>query len=462
MGDCDLKPARVLICATAIMCWIVGGASAESLRDAVRFAVTTNPAIKASQAQMRASAFELIQLRGNFEPRLILSGETGWQRVDDPNALSISDNDSTKARHQLGLRAELVLFDGFRRSNLVYANAARVDGSIFSLLDASETMALSATEAYIDVYRHRRLREVARQNVAKHEEIGARVRELVQGGRLPFSDELTIDDRIRSARLAQLDVERALRDANARYERVIGRAPGGDMRVPLAGAPPTLDRLTRTAVDNSYRVQFARTQIDQTRFQAEVALADRYPEFTLNAGVVRDINRNGVAGNRTDETIGLGLRWTLYQGGRAAERRALAEQNSRALAEQAVAVRDVRELAARAWNTYRTNADRSAQLNDQLRINRLIVEVYGDEFLAAKRSLLDLLEVERARFNVEFEAVGAQAGLAFSTYRALAAQSLLARHFGLAKSDLALEPVFQDRVRDNPRAIFDVTIEPLE
>lgn len=461
-GDADLKRMRTLLCAGLMMSWGVGGVSAETLREAVRFAVTTNPAIKASQAQMRASAFELIQLRGEFEPRVILSGETGWQRVDDPNSLSASDNDSTKARHQLGLRAELVLFDGFRRSNLVYANAARVDGSIFSLLDASETMALNATEAYIDVHRHRLLREVAQRNVEKHEEIGARVRELVQGGRLPYSDELTIDDRIRSARLAQLDVERALRDANARYERVIGRPPGDAMRVPSAQTPPSLTQLTQAAVANSYRVQFARTQIDQTRFQAEVALADRYPEFTLNAGVVRDINRNGVAGNRTDETIGVGLRWTLYQGGREAERRALAEQNSRALAEQAVAVRDVRELAARTWNTYRTNADRAAQLTDQLRINRLIVEVYGDEFLAAKRTLLDLLEVERARFNVEFEAVGAQAGLAFSTYRALAAQSLLADHFGLAKSDLALEPVFQERVKDNPTAIFNTSIEPLK
>lgn len=440
----------------------LAGARAETLAEAVRFAVTTNPTIKASQAEMRASAFELLQLRGEYEPRVVLSGETGWQRVDDPNSLSLSDNDSVKSRNQLGLRAELVLFDGFRRANLVYANAARVDGSIFRLLDASETMALSATEAYIDVFRHRQLLAVAQRNVATHEEIGAQVRALVRGGRLPFSDELTIDDRIRSAQLAQLEVERSLRDASARYEKIIGRAPGGRMSVPRATSPPSLDQLSKTAIQNSYRVQFAKTQIDQTRFQAEVALSDRSPELTLNAGVVRDLNRNGVSGARTDESIGVGLRWTLYQGGRKAEKRALAERNSRALAQQAVAVRDVRELAARTWNAYRTNADRVVQLNDQLRINRLIVEVYGDEFLAAKRTLLDLLEVERARFNVEFEAVGAQAGLAFSSYRALAAQSLLAAHFGLAKAALALEPKFQDRVKGNPTAIFNVAIEPLE
>jgi adhesin transport system outer membrane protein len=132
------------------------------------------------------------------------------------------------------------------------------------------------------------------------------------------------------------------------------------------------------------------------------------------------------------------------------------------MAQQTIAVREVTELAARTWNTYRTNLERTAQLEEQLRINRLIVEVYGDEFLAAKRTLLDLLEVERARFNVEFETVGAQAGLAFSTYRALATRSKLAAHFGLQRSDLALEPRFQDTARQAPTDVFDVTIEPLE
>lgn len=437
-------------------------AQAESLRDAVRFAVTTNPSVKATEAEMRGAAFELLQLEREYLPTVTLNAETGLQRVDDPSNLSADDNHDWKDRDQLGVRAELVLFDGFRRSNLVYANAARVDGSIFRLLDASETMALNATEAYIDVYRHQVLLQVAKRNVSKHEEIGQRVRDLVAGGRLPFSDELTIDDRIRSAQLAQLDVERALRDANARYERVIGRAPSGGMTVTRAPAPQSLQSFTDEAIRNSYRVQFARTQIDQSRFQAEAILSDRLPQVTLNAGVQRDINRNGQSGTRTDETLGLGLRWTLYQGGRQAEENALAEQTSRALAQQTVAVREVTELAARTWNTYRTNLERTSQLEEQLRINRLIVEVYGDEFEAAKRTLLDLLEVERARFNVEFETVGAQAGLAFSTYRALAARSQLAGHFGLQKSDLALEPQFQDRAKLGPMRVFDVAIEPLQ
>lgn len=446
----------------SVLAMSASGGSAESMRDAVRFAVTTNPSVQATEAEMRSATFELLQLSREYLPTITLNGEVGTQKIDDPSNLAPEDNDDWKDRNEIGLRAELVLFDGFRRANLVYANAARVDGSIFRLLDASETLALNATEAYIDVYRHRVLREVAKRNVSKHEEIGQRVRDLVAGGRLPYSDELTIDDRIRSAKLAQLDVERSLRDANARYERVIGRAPGSGMSVERAPPPTSLQGLTQQAVANSYRVQFARTQIDQSRFQADAILSDRLPRVTLNAGVSRDENRNGVTGDRNDESVGIGFRWTLYQGGRRAEENALAELTSRAIAEQEVAVREVTELAARTWNTYSTNLERTRQLEEQLRINRLIVEVYGDEFEAAKRTLLDLLEVERARFNVEFETVGSQAGLAFSTYRALAARSKLADYFGLAKSDLAFDPQFQDLAKTGPTAVFDVSIEPLK
>ncbi|WP_298836639.1 TolC family protein [uncultured Roseobacter sp.] len=457
-----MKKLNRFLCACFLALPAAGSASAETLRDAVRFAVTTNPSVRATEAEMKTAAFELMQLRGEYLPTLTLSGETGYQRVDDENSLSEADNRETKPRHQLGVRAEIVLFDGYRRSNLVYANAARVDGSIFRLLDASETMALNATEAYIDVARHRKLLEVARRNVSKHEEIGRQVTGLVEGGRLPFSDQLTIEDRIRSARLAQLEVERALRDAGARYERVVGRQPSGSMQVSAAPAPQSLEVLTQNALNNSYRLLFARSQIDQTKSETEAVLADRYPRFTLGAGVVRDINRNGVRGNRTDENIGIGMRWTIYQGGRKAERNALAAMNSRAIAAQEVAVREIRELAARTWNTYVTDRQRASQLSDQLRINRSIVEVYGDEFEAAKRTLLDLLEVERARFTVEFESVGAQSGLVFSTYRALAAQSQLASFFGLPRSELALEPAFRDRARVSPENVFNVNIEPLK
>lgn len=446
-------------------CLLLGSAlsvPAESLQQAVQRALTTNPAIKASSAEMKASAFELYQLRGEFLPTVDLYGEVGAQHVDDPAFLPGTDNDTTQARRQIGVNAKLVLFDGYRRANLVYARSARVDGNVFRLLDASETMALNAAEAYIDVFRHQSLLSVARRNLEQHREIEARVRALVDGGRLPYSDLLTIEDRIDAAQLAIIDVQRSLRDANARYERVMGVQPTSGMSIPSARVPASQAELTQTALTNNFRILHAQTKLDETEFNKQIVLSDNLPQLSLNAGASYGVNRNGLTGERTDAFIGLGLNWTLYQGGRKYERNALAEIGYQAAFERETTVREVRELAAQSWNNYVSTSQRASQLRQQLDINRLIVEAYNEEFDAAKRTLLDLLEVERSRFNVEFQKVSADASRAFSTYRVLAAQSTLARHFGVKSSDMALEPKFRERARTTPTYIFNTTIEPLE
>lgn len=457
-----MKTLTALVCGVAVMFASVGASYAEPLRDAVRHAVTTNPIVRARDANMKASAYELLQLRGEFMPRLELFADIGRQKIDDISSLSPAENDILKTRREIGLRASLVVFDGFRRSNLVYANAARVDASIFNLLDASETMALNAVESYVDVYRHQALLVVARRNIRNHIEIGEQVKDLVDAGRLPFSDELTIDDRIASAELVELEVKRSLSDAQARYERVIGRLPSGNMALTRVTLPSNLDAFRSSALANSYRLKSAQARLDQTTYQDEIDLSDTLPQVSLEVGASTGENLNGNFNDREDEYAALNLNWTLFRGGRADERRALAQRSYEAAFERDVAARDVQELVSRAWTSLQTNDERARRLQRQLVVNRTLVQVYGEEFEAAKRSLLDLLEVERSRFNVEFEKVSSDASLAFSRYRVLATQSRLAEHFGLRPADIALEPTFQRRALASPTAVFNSVIEPLE
>lgn len=436
--------------------------SAESLRQAVRTALTTNPAMQARSAEMKASAYDLLGLRGEYEPTVTVFGDAGYERVNDPADLSPEDNNTTKFTRQIGFETAVVLFDGYRRANLVYSMASKVDGSIFRLLDASETMALNATEAYIDVYRNRQLLGVANRNIARHREIAEQVQTLVDGGRLPVSDGLQIQDRINAAVLARLEVQQSLNDAMARYERVIGHAPSGNMAIPTVHTPTSLQALINRSVTNSYRMQYAQTLIDQSKYEKEIFNSEMQPQLSLAAGASTGRNRGGSSGAEDEAFIGLRLNWKIYQGGRKSERNALSERTYAASAERDVAYREVRELATRTWNSYRSNAQRAATLEIQLAVNRLLVKQFDEEFQAAKRSLLDLLEVERALFNVEFQKASADASLAFSSYRLLAAQSVLAEHFGVQKSDIALEPEYQARALVSPTSVFNTKVEKLE
>lgn len=440
-----------------------GVAGSETLRNAVRTAVATNPSIEAVSADTKATMYDLLRLQGEFQPIVKATGEAGGQWVDNPLVLSAEDNRDTKLTRQIGLEAEVVLFDGLRRANLVYANAARVDGSIFRLLDASETLALNATEVYIDVYRHLNMQSLAVRNLARHREIGSQVGELVDGGRLPLSDKLQIDDRIRAAELALVDIRQAGQDADARYRRIVGKKRTGALSIPAMGRiPRTVTALVETAVARNFRVRVANTEIDRAKYDEAVAAAGSQPRITFNAGARQGANRDGYRGSKSDVFVGLRLNWILYQGGRKAERNAMAMRKSKAISERNVAIREVRELAERSWNSYVANAQRARLLRAQLQSNQDIVKQYQDEFEAGTRSLLELLEAERAKFDVQFEKASAEASLAFSSYRVLAAQSRLAEHFGLRASDMTLEPTFQQRAKVSPTSIFKTEIAPLK
>jgi outer membrane protein, adhesin transport system len=452
---------RLAVVLTAML--LAGHASAEPLRSAVEAAVTTNPAVLAASAEARASAFEALQLKSEYEPAVRLFGEVGPQWVNDPANLSAEDNEDWKISRSVGVEAEVLLFDGYRRANLLYASAARVDGNIFRLMDASETMALNATEVYIDVFRHRGLVAAAERNLERHRQIAAQVTSLVEGGRLPVSDRLQVEDRVRAAELALIDVRRALEDAGARYTRIVGRPPSGPMSVPmLSGLPRNSAALVDAAVQRSHRVRVAETELNSALYAQRIVEADRAPRVTLNAGGRYGQDVDGASGDDSDVFVGFRFNWTLYQGGRTPQSRALIEARSKAMSERNVAIREVRELAERTWNGYRANDQSARVLADQLASAEGLVTQFRSEFEAGTRSLLDVLEAERVRFDVEFEKLSADASFAFSTYRLLAVESRLADHFGVAPANMPFSADFEARALADPQSVFRTAIPALE
>lgn len=453
------------IAALGVICAMTlsSGAWAESLKSAVKSAVTNNPAAQAADADVRATLFEMLELKGEYQPEVSLFGELGGQIVDNPASLSASENNTFRETGQIGLAVEYTLFDGQRRENLVYRNATRLDASILRQMDATETLALNAVEAYIDVIRLRGLSHLATKNIARHQDIGAQVRDLVRGGRLPSSDGFLVDDRIAAAQDAKIGIDQSLANARARYIRVVGHAPKGKMSVPgVKSLPKNLRSFQNEAVRNSIRVRIADKVANEARFDGKIKNADRRPTVTLNAGVTHGVNRDGNSSNRSDAFVGFKMNWTLYNGRRPARDAGSKERVRQAELERRVAADEVRELSARTWNAYVKNAERSKLLNKQLRANNRIVRQYRDELAAASRSLIDLLEAERTVFNVRFQKASSDAALTFSRYRILAAQSRLAAHFGLNQSNVIFAPDYEERARRSPRAaVFNTVVEPL-
>lgn len=440
---------------------------AIDLKQAVKHALNSNPSQRVELSNVSAVANELEESSNAFGPTVDLFGDVGVQRRLSPTSSAVSGgiggSTQTNASREIGIRTSLVLFDGLERANQVYRNAARLDGATFRLLAASETLALNAVEAYVDVVRHRNLMGATRQNISRHKKFLKQIKQRVAGGKSPFSDQIQIEERVFAAESVLLDVKNSLDNAEDKFKKVIGLKPKGKMRIPrVANLPKSKTKHKQMSVANNYTIKQAQKAINELRYSKEVVSAGTKPRLSLDGRASIGEDRNGTRGDETDLYLGLTLSWRLYDGGVIQSREAAAVSRiSQAEAQNDVAIREVQELAGRSWNAYSNGLARAGVLHKQIKTNKRIVSSYQEEYELAKRSLLDVLDAERALFNNRFQHISVVSSYQFAAYRILATMSRLSTHFNIDAHSQAPAPVVEERIVSDPKGIFNVTIEPL-
>ncbi|MDU8946660.1 TolC family protein [Ovoidimarina sediminis] len=439
-------------------------AFSETISEAVRRAVLNNNARKAAIASIEAQGNQVGIAQGARAPSIALFGEAAAETVDDPSSLSLADNDDLKLARQLSLGVEFPLLDGMRSLNAVYREATLLDAEIIRLSDETETLALNAVQAYIDVARHRRVVALADRNIRVHQRIRGQVEQQVVGGSLPEADLLSADDKVFEARLAKAEAEAALGNALSSFQFVVGTPPRGALSLTSNGVlPRSVAAAEAAAVANSFRLKVAQKEIEALTYKGKIDDAEWRPKVSLFAGAEVGHDLDGSSGHEETLRAGVRLNWTLHQG---KKRAATAARNHdlvmRAHYRKKQMEGEVRDFVRRSWNTYRTSAERRGLLTRSVENSTQIAAAYSRDFEAAKRPLLQVLDAERDLFNLKVQLINAEAATAFQSYRVLAAQNTLARHFGLSAANRALIPNYEARVKAEPRKGFDISTPDLQ
>lgn len=464
-------------CGKAALCrWLLGPAvalvlgslsqaSAEPLRAAIARAMTNSEARLAQIAAIDAQQHSVAISQGEYRPTVTLFGDVGPEYVDNPGSLSPADNATWKLSRQIGVTAEVTLLDGMRRHNQLYREATLLDAAIIRLSDETETLALNAVQAYLDVLRHRHILDLAHRNERTHRRLLNQVVQQVNAGRLPEADRFRANDRLLAARLATADAKAQLADAVSRYKLFYGVAPSDPMK--LEGHIPTprdAYSLEHAAVAGSYKLKLAETDITVLVHEGAIEAADWKPQVNAFATASAGADRGGSFGTETNLHAGLRLNWTLYQGGTKAQR----EARSKDLIARAHYLKkqledETRDTARRAWNAYQSAGERKIMIDMAVSTNTRIVSAYRQEFEAAKRSLIDVLTAEAALFNYRVQRVNADASLTYQRYKMLAAKNALAKHFGLTHRGQVLNAGYERPVVEATRDTgFSVSAPPLE
>lgn len=453
-----------ILCVSFVVAWslvTISVAGAMSLREAVRHTVETNPTIAASRAERAASGYVLRQSQGRLVPSIDLSGDLLAQRVDKPRSLSRQINDRTNYRRQVGVVVRQVMFDGFERANAIYRDAARLDAAALTVLENSESVGLTAVEAYIDVRRHIILVGIAQRNVRRHAQVLGLIRERAEGGKAPQSDVNQARERLLVARAVTEDVKRALEEAYAKFHEVVGLQARGIKRVRIPRSLPMTKRAAvKIAIANNPAILSAEANIDGVKFERERAIGAYAPQIFAEGGASYGRRLDGTQGRSVDVKGGVVFSWNLFSG--LQRRNRLNEMDARVNAaryQRDAQVRAARGVAERAWAGLTRGRKRLSIIRQQVTVNQGIVKAYQEEYELGKRSLLDLLDGESALFNSRFQLSSVEAVYKFAAYQLIASTGRLLETLGVpAPAEVKADHRIQSQ---KPLGIFNIEIEPL-
>lgn len=419
---------RGWVLATTAVALLAGSpAGAMTLEEAAGLAVQTNPQMEAARENRRAQDYELRQGRGLYLPRVDLSAEAGpeWSRTNTV--------DDDLFRYDTRLSLTQLLFDGFAREAKIEQRAARVDGAALRVAERAETLALDTAEAFLDVMRYQDLVRLAEGNVATHEDILAQVQQRVDVGQSGVGDQQQAQSRLAAARDTLIQNRRDLRDAEARFERIVGvQAQGLVMPVSAAGQlPATEDEAVVTAINNSPTLRAVASGVDEAHAVHREATANYFPTLELEAAHTRGHNLDGARSINNDTSVLMKLSWNIFNGGiDEARRTETAHRIGEARAQTMNTERAVAEETRISWNALETARSRTDILREQVSFNQQVVETYRQEFTIGVRGLLDLLDGENELFLSRSALASSEYVTEFAVYRVLAVMGTLTAALG--------------------------------
>ena len=413
-------------------------AHADTLREALAAAYTTNPTLEGARASQRAVDEGVAIQRSQGLPSAAIT-------ATHVEFIQQSANAFTAPERNLGVNAQLLVpvYSGGAVRNGIAAAKQRVEAGQADLRNVESTLFAQVVAAYMDVLRTEALVALATNNVAVLKTNLEATSDRFQIGDLTITDVAQSRSRLAVAEGDLQGAEANLIAAREAYIRLVGNAPGElEAPPPLPGLPDSVGTAIVAALENNPNLEAAKQRAEAAGFDTKVAGSGRLP--TVGVFVNGDYSDffgtlgGPVAANfaQSEKTANAGVRVTipLFQGGLPAAQKRQAGARESAALEDVIAAE--RQIIAETRSTYSNwqaanGVIRSAQA--AVEAAELSLEGVRAENSIGNRTIIEVL-------NAEQELVGARAQLVTARRNAYVAGFNLLALMGRAEArDLNLD-----------------------
>jgi outer membrane protein len=427
-----LLRSGAVACVTLLALSWAGDAEAQSLKEALRKAQRSYPAIQASKAATRSTREGINQARAGWKPQVRATASKGFNWSDtnvSPAQASIP--------YSISIQLTKPLYDGGRNKQLVKQAQANFGASRQQSLATEQNALFNVVQAYMNVLRDRKILSQRRANVRVLQEQARATKKRFDVGEVTKTDVAQANARVSGARAAVANAQAQLSASEASYEEVVGNRPGALQWPKAAHIPNSLASALATAQKVNPSILAAAFVEDAARHNKRAIKAESDWQVDLNANASAQFTWQ-LAPRRDQvlqESAGVNITASkqLYDGGlnRSRERQAGQIASQRRI-EKIGTVRSVREGVKIAWNNYVATAQTISAAQAQVDATEQALAGVRTEYTVGSRSTIDVLNTQQELITAQVTLINAQRDRIVASYQVLAAMGkLTTRGLGL-------------------------------
>jgi adhesin transport system outer membrane protein len=434
-----IVPGAVLLCASP--------AFAVDLREAVQAALNTNPQIRQAVHNKLATKEERKQAEGLWYPRISVEGSAGLRKLRNPTRRSLHIADERLEPIEGFVIADQLLWNSGGRVAEIKRQASRTDAAAARIEERSEFVALNVSRAYIDYLLQQRLVAIAQDNATFHERLAGDLREGVARGSISVADQQQAEERLQAARTRITEAREDLDTAAIQFQTLTG-VPIDAVNMPpdlSAAMPGSLPEAEELARQNNPRVQETLADLNTSRQEIKTAQAELGPRFNAEASARYGDDIDGFQGRTSDLTARVVMRWKIFDGfANTANVREQKQRENEVHARLFERTRAAEEDVRSAWSRLTNQGRVVGELETQSRVSDDLLLSYREQFNVGRRSLLDVLDAQNTRYNVQASLETSRMAKLYAQYRVLAASNRLVEALGV---QIPAEAVMNQRAK---------------
>jgi adhesin transport system outer membrane protein len=399
---------KTVLLSAVFLASMVSNAYAETLDEALAYAVQNHPSIMAARAGRDGVEQSIIEEKSAYYPTVNANLSFGRVYADNTTTRGLTV-DRGAGYSWFGEGRGVVnqkIYDWDQTRNRVGAAKARYQSADAFVDERMQTIEFQTTQAYVQMLRAQKIKLAADDHVASMNEYKSRIATLVKNGGADESELSRAQDIISLADNARVQAEIDLEIAKASYIEAVGRLPEGQLVEPsidLGVMPDLMVDAIDIAVANHPQIMAARMEAQAASYESAAVSKNLLPQFDGELSYQERDQRDLIGGELVDARALIKMNWDYAFGGaqKAAQQRTLMQQQETTYAIDAIR-RTIERDVRIAWASLDLAKRQKNNEYERMSAAKETLATFDEQYEGGQKSILDLMTAQMLVFNAMY------------------------------------------------------------